>query len=354
MNSKRNAAERKRILIIRPSSMGDIVMASPMLRILRNAYPGASIAWLADPAWIDLLRFNPDIDEVISWDKARWKGLWKKGRLYALLREIMRFSEEMHSRRFDLALDAQGLIRSRILARLSGAGERVGFDSREPGRFLMTRIISCGPDNKRMGSEYDHMMRELGIPPSPFLPNLVLPEEDMTAARQAIRKAGIRGGYAAICPFTTRPQKHWVRERWGDLAMAIRRDFGIPLVMLGGPEDRKESVVIGSYASDKLFDFTGRLTLAQSSAVIKESALAIGVDTGLTHLAVAFGRPTVALFGATCPYLHSENERALVLYRKLPCSPCRRRPTCEGDFTCMKKIRVGDVLEAARRVLKNG
>lgn len=342
----------KRILIIRPSSMGDIVMASPMLRVLRKAYPEAFISWLSDPAWIDLLRFNPDLDEVIPWDKARWKILWRKGRLFGLIREVMRFNRAMRSRHFDLALDAQGLLRSRILAWLSRARKRVGFESREPGRFLMTRTISRGPDNKRMGSEYDHMMRELGIPPSPFVPNLVLSENDMTAARQAIRGAGIRGRYAAICPFTTRPQKHWVRERWAALAKAIRRNFGIPVVMLGGPGDREESAIIASQASADLVDFTGGLTLAQSGAVIKESALTIGVDTGLTHLAVTFDRSTISLFGATCPYLHSENERALVLYRNLPCSPCKRRPTCDGDFTCMKSIGVQDVLDAARGLVR--
>jgi len=334
--------------------MGDIVMASPMLRILRKAYPEAVISWLADPAWIDLLRFNPDLGEVIPWDKDRWKLLWRKGRFVDFMGEVRRFSRDMRSRRFDLVLDAQGLLRSRFLARLSGARERVGFESREPGRFLMTRIIPRGPDSNRMGSEYAHMMRELGIFPSPFIANVVISEKDLAAGRKAIREAGITGPYTTISPFTTRPQKHWVRERWGILAKAIHRDFGIPMVMLGGPGDREESTIIGSHAPGNLFDFTGRLTLAQSGAIVKDSALAIGVDTGLTHLAVAFDRPTVALFGATCPYLHSENNKLLVLYRKLPCSPCKRRPTCEGDFTCMKKIGMEDVIEVARRVLKNG
>ncbi len=343
----------KKILIIRPSSIGDIVMASPMINALKKGLPNARISWLVDPSAIDLLRFNPHLDEVIPWDKDKWKGFWKKGHLIAFLREVFRFSREMRARHFDLTLDAQGLLRSRILARLSCAHKRVGFESKEPGRFFMTRIISRGPNNKRMGSEYEHMMRELGIPPSPFISNLVLSERDVAAGQRAIREAGITGVYAVICPFTTRPQKHWVRERWGILAKAIHRDFGIPTIMLGGPGDMEESAIIKSEASDSFVDFTGRLSLAQSGAVVRESGLTIGVDTGLTHLAVAFDRPTVALFGATCPYLYSENRKALVLYNKMPCSPCKRSPDCNGEYTCMKNIDMEDVFEAAWHVLKN-
>ncbi|MBW2096127.1 MAG: glycosyltransferase family 9 protein [Deltaproteobacteria bacterium] len=344
----------QRILIIRPSSIGDIVMASPMLSALKQGYPEARISWLVDPSAIDLLRWNPLLDEVIPWDKNRWKRLWKKGRLLAFLGEVIRFSREMRARHFDLTLDAQGLLRSRILARLSHARTRVGFESKEPGRFLMTRIISRGPSNKQMGSEYAYMMRELGIPSSPFAPNLVLSDKDLMAGQQVINQTGIKKKYAVFCPFTTRPQKHWGRERWGGLAKEIHEKLDLPGVLLGGPNDRSEASAIHATAPHELIDLTGRLSLAVSAAIISKSALAIGVDTGLTHMAIAFHCPTVALFGATCPYLSSENQRALVLYNKMPCSPCKRNPTCNGEYTCMKKIGIENVLEAALRVTKNG
>jgi heptosyltransferase-1 len=341
------------ILIIRPSSIGDIVMAWPMVTALRKAYPEAHLAWLVEPGAIDLLRHNSELDEVIPWDKTHWKNLWKKGRILSLVREVLNFSKNMRSWEFDLALDAQGLLRSRILAWLSGARERVGFESREPGRFLMTRIISRGPSNKRMGSEYYHMIEALGLSPAPFITDLALSQNDRLEGEKMIRKVGIQGKYATICPFTTRPQKHWVRNRWGLLATAIEKSFGLPVVMLGGPGDMEEGSLIQSQARGKLFDLTGKPTLAQSAAIISKSTLAVGVDTGLTHMAVAFNRPTIAIFGATCPYLHSENAKALVLYKKLSCSPCKRSPTCNGAFTCMKSIEVQDVLDAAQSLIGN-
>jgi len=345
--------QKQCILVIRPSSIGDIIMAMPMLGTLRKAYPDANIAWLVDPGAIDLLRFNPALDEVVPWDKSRWKALFKKGHIFSLIREVMLFSKDMRSRHIDLVLEAQGLLRSRILAWLSGARERVGFESGEPGRFLMTRIISRGPSNKRMGSEYLYMMEALGLSPESSGTSPILSHDDLVSGKRMIREIGINGGYATIFPFTTRPQKHWVRERWALLAMAIRENFDLPVVMLGGPQDIEEASYIHSCAGDNLLDLTGKTTLAQSAAIVSKSALAVGVDTGLTHMAVAFNRPTVAIFGATCPYLYSGNEKALVLYEKLPCSPCKRSPTCDGEFMCMKKIGTQDVLNAAQSLMAN-
>jgi len=342
------------ILIIRPSSIGDIVMASPMLNALKEGYPRSRISWLMDPSAIDLLRFNPLLDEVIPWDKNRWKRFWKEGRLLAFLGELFRFSREMRARHFDLVLDAQGLLRSRLLARLSHARMRVGFASKEPGRFFMTRIISRGPSSKNMGSEYEYMVRELGISPSPFSPNIVLSDKDLMKGKEVIHKTGIGERYAVFCPFTTRPQKHWIRERWAGLAETIHEKLALPSIVLGGPGDRSQASAILALAPHKIIDLTGELSLAVSAAIISRSALTIGVDTGLTHMAVAFYRPTVALFGATCPYLYSRNQQALVLYNKMDCSPCKRSPTCKGEYTCMKKIDIDDVLEAAKRVTENG
>ena len=333
----------KRILIIRPSAVGDIVMASPMIRSLRRGFPDARIVWLAEPAMADLLH-HPQLDGVIFWDKGRWRRLLKGGRVLALFREIRSLRRQLRSERFDIALDAQGLLRSRVLARLSGATRRIGFDSREPGRFLMTEIISRGPGTKRMSSEYRHMMTAIGLSPNGFPPELAVKAEDADAMRKRRRAAGIDGAYAVLCPFTTRPQKHWFEDRWAALAGEIRKRMGFPVVMLGGPNDAGAARSIAIAAENVLHDLTGTTTLGQSMAVLQDAALIVGVDTGLTHMGTAFGRPTVALFGATRPYLETGRETTAVIYHPRECSPCRRRPTCRGEFDCMAAISVDEVL----------
>jgi heptosyltransferase I len=333
----------KRILIIRPSAAGDIVMASPMIRTLRRSFPEARIVWLAEPSMADLLH-HPELDGVIFWDKGRWRQMLKGGRLLALFREIRSLRRQLRSERFDLVLDAQGLLRSRVLARLSGATRRVGFDSREPGRFLMTEIVSRGPGARRMSSEYRHMMETIGLSVDDFFPELAVKAEDADAMGDRLRAAGIDDGYAVICPFTTRPQKHWFADRWAALAGEIRKRMGLPVVMLGGPNDVSAARSIAIAAENALHDLTGATTLGQSMAVLQDAALIVGVDTGLTHMGTAFGRPTAALFGATRPYLETGRETTAVIYHPRECSPCRRRPTCSGEFDCMAAISVDEAL----------
>ena len=84
--------------------------------------------------------------------------------------------------------------------------------------------------------------------------------------------------------------------------------------------------------------------------MIKHASMLVGVDTGLTHMGIAFNVPTVALFGSTGPYTDTTRDNAVVLYHKMNCSPCRRNPTCDGDFTCMKKITIGEVMQTLARV----
>jgi heptosyltransferase I len=342
----------KSILIIRPSAIGDIIMASPVIRVLRESYPDARIAWLIEPPVRDLLQHNKNLDEVIIWPKSQWRELFVKRHFILLKREISKFTEQLRSRNFDLTLDVQGLLRSRWLAWLSGAEERIGFKSKEPGEFLMTKIYSRGLHTGMMGSEYFYIMQELGLFPGEFHPEITLSPEDEDAGRKMIKALNIHGGYAVFAPFTTRPQKHWFEDRWADLAAMVLRCFDLPVVLLGGKGDKEGAGKIKAAASGSLFDLTGQTTLGQGAAIIKNSSLVVGVDTGLTHMGAAFDRPTAALFGATCPYLYTASKKTHVIYNPMSCSPCRRSPVCKGDFTCMKSITAEQVMEEAIRLME--
>jgi heptosyltransferase-1 len=341
----------RRILVIRPSALGDVVMASPMIGAIRRAYPRGYLAWLAEPAAAELLRHHPGLDEVIEWPRGSWEELLHGGRLLALGTEIRRFARLLRSRSFHLALEGTGLLKGRFLAYLSGAPERVGFRSREPGGLLMTCLVSRDPADERIGSEYLQLMESLGLPADPFRMDVALAPAAREGARRLLLAQGVTGRYAVLCPFTTRDQKHWPEERWATLAVALEKDFGLTVVVLGGPDDRIKSRRLRETTPGRMIDLTGRTTLSESAAIIEGGSLVIGVDTGLTHMGVAFERPTVALFGATRPYLDAGTPKARVLYHPYPCSPCRRRPTCDGRFPCMHAIETDEVMRAVRSLL---
>lgn len=336
-----------RILIIRPSAMGDIVMASPLLTALHQTWPEAEIDWLIDPGLIDLLRHNKEISRLVPWSKQEWRTLLKRGRWLQLARQIRELSLLLRARNYDLCLEAQGLLRARMLAALSGARQRVGFISREPGAFLLHRTISKGPDSSSMSSEYRFMAEALQLDPGEFAPRLTLGSEECSWLHQELARQKIEpGGYVILAPFTTRLQKHWLADRWIEVADQLWQSWRLPTIILGSGAE-KEAAVSMARNRNHIFTWAGKSTLGQSMAVVANCQLLIGVDTGLTHMGSAFGRPTVALFGATSPYLQCSQKNTRVIYHPRSCSPCRRRPTCNGNFPCMKSITVQQVLDAA-------
>ena len=179
--------------------------------------------------------------------------------------------------------------------------------------------------------------------------DLVVGAAQRAVAQAALAAAGVRGPYAVLCPYTTRPQKHWFDERWIALALQLQAD-GLTPVLLGGPADVTQASAIAASVPG-LVNLVGALKLDDTVAVVAGSALLVGVDTGLTHMGSALNVPTVALFGSTRPYLDACTPRTTVLYEGRHCSPCRRHPTCHGRHDCMRAFEASDVHRAAAAVL---
>jgi heptosyltransferase-1 len=302
---------------------------------------------------VPLLRHHPELHEVIVWPRAEWRQLWRERRLLALWSAIRRFRAGLRERGFDLVLDAQGLLKSGLMAWMTGAPRRVGLLSREGSQWLMTERVGASPgDDPRMSHEYRDLADHLGAPPGSFKLSLAVGASPREAARAALAMAipsapGSR--FAALAPFTTRPQKHWFEDRWVALAAALQAEGLVP-VLLGGPADRAAADRIAS-ANPSIVNLAGRLKLDETVAAIADASLLVGVDTGLTHMGTALQVPTVGLFGSTRPYLDALTPRTTILYQALDCSPCRRHPTCGCAFHCMRHWTVDLVMGAARRLL---
>jgi heptosyltransferase-1 len=336
-----------RILLVRLSAIGDIVFASPLVSALRRACPDGHIAWLVQPELSTLLDHHPDLDETISCPVGHWRRLWRERRLRELAGGIWALRQTLRLRRFDVALDLQGLLKSGLLTWLSGAPERIGLGSREGSQWLMSRTLPRGGDPKRIASEYLYLAEDLGLPTEPFQMAVHYSPADADFVQEMLVREQLLGGYAVLCPFTTRPQKHWFEQRWSALATRLGSDLGVTPVLLGGPGDQEAAQRIVDGADGRLVNLVGRTSLTEAAALIDGADLLVAVDTGLGHMGIALGTPSLLLFGSTCPYLETTRANARVLYHPLPCSPCKRRPTCGGAFTCMAEIRVGEVLANA-------
>ncbi len=339
----------KTILLVRLSAIGDIVFASPLIAALRRTWPDARIVWLVQSECRALLDHHPDLDEVIVCPLHHWRQLWRERRISELLRGILALRATLHAYQFDLALDLQGLLKSGLLTWLSGARARIGLGSREGSQWFMTRTLPRGGDSRRIGSEYLYLAETLGLPTDDFAMAVHYGELDAASVANLIAHNGLSNGYAVFCPFTTRPQKHWIEERWVQLAVRVQTEFGLTPVLLGGPANQTAAQRI---SDGLLVNLAGQTSLTEAAALIDHAALLVAVDTGLGHMGIALNTPSLLLFGATRPYLDTTRANAQVLYHPLPCSPCKRRPTCNGRFDCMGLITVDDIITMAREVLQ--
>lgn len=326
-----------RILIVRLSALGDIVFATSLLSGLRSAWPRAHIAWLAQAGFAGILDGDPRLDEVIG---IAADTIQSPAALWRLRRDLKR-------RAFDWVIDAQGLAKSRLLATMAPGATRVGFDSREPLGWLLKQRVAKGGDIRDIASEYRYLAQALSGEPAPP-PRLIVGDAARDAAVAALAGHGLQPGYVALCPFTTRPQKHWMEDYWPQLAALLA---GRQLAIFGGPADVPAAARIAAASTAAIVNLAGKTQLGQVSALLQQAGLVIGVDTGLTHIGIAVQRPVVALFGSTCPYLQGAESPLTVLYDALACSPCKRHPICNGRYDCLRGLTPLRVAAAARALL---
>lgn len=342
--------EVRSILVVRLSALGDVINAAGIAEALRRRYPDAAIHWLVQEAYAGILEGCTAVDRVVVWPRGRWRRLLRDGRFRTPARELGSRVASLRREHYDLVLDLQGLWKSALWARLAGGKERIGLGSREGSGLVMHRVVPAADSDPRFASEYRDLLEELGVPLDGPWPGPGVSPAAVEGARRCLAEAGVPERYAVLAPCTTRPQKHWLESRWPRLADELRREAGLPAVVLGGPGDRAMTGRIATCAEGTA-NLAGETSVAEALAVVAGASLVVGVDTGLTHMGVLSGVPTVALFGATRPYLQADSRPLRVLYKDYPCSPCRRKPVCSGRYPCMEAISVGEVVAAAREVL---
>ena len=338
-----NLPAPRSILLIRLSATGDVILASALTPVLRRAYPDARLVWLTDDINTGLLIHHPAIDRVIVFQRTYFRQLLRERRYLVLARAIKQLISALREESFDWALDLQGLLKSGLWARLSGARVRFGLGSREGSQFWMHHVISRDTEIDRIGVEYWLLAQALKLDPGAFPMDVKVPEIIQSGMDATLANRGCRFPYAVICPFTTRPQKHWPIQRWRELSVKLIEQRNFHVILLGGPGDTGRAKDIAPQI-EGFVDLTGTTTLIEAAAVIRKANLLIGVDTGLTHLGIALTTPTLALFGSTRPYRNTGSSHAKVLYQPMDCSPCRKRPSCGGNFMCMKAHSVDDVV----------
>lgn len=338
----------KRILVVKLSAIGDVLMATPVARALRQAFPDAYIAWAVERKSADVILGNPYLDDVIVWDRI------KRGHILSdtagFFRSLSGLTREMKSRHFDACLDLQGLLRSAGVCLFSGAKRRIGFvDGAECCVCLYNEKYDPGPDPELNAQQRNlDLLRPLGVNSTDTTMHMPVGEDDRRFADQFFEEQGLNDQkIVGFIPATTWVNKHWTPEGWSGVADLLGKRYNTRGVILGSKADVALANTICEGAEFKPVISAGKTTLKQAGALMEKCIAVIGVDTGLLHMSVALDRPSVGLFGASAWRCFLKKDNFVWVAKDFPCSPCRRHPTC-SNIDCMQAITPEDVTEAVR------
>ena len=335
----KNAPDAKRILLIRPGGIGDAVHLVPAIHTLQRRFPDIAIDILAEGRNSGVFSLVPGIRRVYLYDRP--------GQLLRVLRT-----------RYDAVVDTEQWHRlSAVIARLVRAPVRIGYATSERAR-LFTHSIPYRHDDYEVES-FLHLLEPLAnvADPVPGPPWLRVPVAAGHNVDELLGRDGERR-LVVIFPGASIVERRWGAERFRAVAQWCDAR-GLRVVVVGGVGDREEGTAIVSGLDAQ--NFAGRTSLAETSAILERAAVVVSGDSGILHIAVGLGRPTVSLFGSGIAAKWAPRGKPhIVLNKELPCSPCTRfgyTPPCPYATRCMREISVEEVIRAVARQLdisKNG
>lgn len=318
-NPRRMSAAYRNILLIKPSSLGDIVMALPALSSLRRSFPPARISWLVRPEFAPLIEGHPHLDEIILFDRKRLSRAWCSP---AAFRGLISLVGDLRRRRFDVVLDLQGLFRSASLSWLSGCKQRVGpIWRKELAHHFYTTAIPPRLEWVHVIDYYLKVIEAMGG--ADLRVEFVLPEKPVAvaAARDLLSHHGVdSGGYAVIIPGSVQASKCWPAERFAALADRIAAEQGLAVVATGSKAEIAAIEEVRRCAKRPIASLAGCTSLPELTEVLRMAKLVVSNDTGPGHIAAALGRPLVMLFSWS-------NPLRVGPYRRPECIVARDMPT---------------------------
>jgi lipopolysaccharide heptosyltransferase I len=331
----RGARKRRtapRFLIVRLGALGDIVHTIPAAAAIREAFPESRIDWLVDPRYVSLVQMVTAVSHAVPLDPRA--GMI---RLFATLRELRR-------RNYSVAIDLQGLLKSAVLGRLSGADRILGFPQEHLRERLARVFYTDTPEitGRHVVQKNLALVRALGIETgTPAFP-LDVPR---TPAVEAVEAQMGSAPFALINPGAAWPNKRWPAERYGQLAAAIRERFNWPSLVLWGPREEPlaNAVVEASNGAGVLAPHTGIVDLF---GIAKAARVVVSGDTGPLHIAAAVGTPVVALFGPTWAERNGPWSAADKVVSRTERCQCLYQRRCHLASQCIDDIPVEEAVNA--------
>jgi lipopolysaccharide heptosyltransferase I len=323
----------QKILIVKPSSLGDVVHSLPFLNVIKERFPRAAIHWVIAKGLEDLLTGHPMVNKIWVIHKDMWKKL---SHIHSSLHEIRVLLKELKKEKYDIVVDLQGLLRSGIIARATGAPVRIGFkEAREGSRFFYTHMVKGGR-NIHAVDRYLKIAAFLDCD----ITDICFPFPLSFNSALSNQHSALGEDYAVLVPGARWKTKRWSPEKFGELTSLLP----LMTVIVGSKGDRNIAKEIVSLSNGKSLSLVGKTDLKGLIEVIRGARFFVSNDSGPMHIAAALGIPVFALFGPTDPLRTGPYGKGHTIIREdISCSPCFKR-TCD-DMKCMKGLSVEKVYE---------
>lgn len=341
----------RKILIVRLDRIGDVVLSTPVLKAVRDAYPASHITFMVAPHARDIANGSPYINEVIIYDK---KGAQKS------LIENIKFIANLSGKKFDIAIILHPTRRTHWLTFLSGIPRRLGY-GKKMGVLLTDRV----PHKKHLGLKHEMdytlgLLRYMGIEPRDKKLHVPVDDRSERRARRILEDAGIKDNdkIVIINPGASCRSKRWPAQRFAEVADALVRKLGVKIIVVSGASDRCfTDLTVSMMKTPKALNLSGMTTIKELASLLKRSLLFISNDSGPVHIACAMGTPVISIFGRNDRGLSPRrwgptNATDRSLHKYVGCDVCLAH-NCRIEFKCLDAITADEVVRNAEEMLNS-
>lgn len=328
----------QRFLIIRFSSIGDIVLTSPIVRCLAAKYPEAEIHYISKPAFRGILESNPRISKVWMWDE-----------------DSKELINELQSMQFDYIIDLHHNLRSFLVKRKLNR-KSASFNKLNIEKYLYVNFRIGKLPNVHIVDRYFATLEKLGVVNDNKGLDFFIEEKDLVIISDLL-PASHQNGYVALVIGALKATKRLPFEKLLELCEKLQ----FPLVLLGGEAEKTEGTTISEKLGPRVLNMCGKITLGQSASLVKQAMVVVTHDTGLMHIAAAFQKPIVSIWGNTIPEFgmypytpSAESKQFTAEVKELPCRPCSKIgfSACpKKHFSCMQNQDLDKIAEEVQRLL---
>jgi lipopolysaccharide heptosyltransferase I len=346
-------ASLTKILVIRLTSLGDVLLATPAVQAIKKNFPSANISWLVEGNVAGLLAHQDFVDHVIEFPRAKLERSLRNGRLLQAARTFSAFFRRLREEEYDAVLDLHGIMKSAVFVKMARTRRRIGFDA------IFAKEASWMVYNEKVGGGDRRMHKvERGRLGASFLGAEAFPKPNLRTSAEAdryvddyLKRSGIASPLFVVNPFCSRGSefKRWELAKYGELIGRLGKETGATTMIVWGPGEEKEARRLREMGGDHAV-LSCPTTVSQLLSLMKRTDLYVGGDTGVMHLAALAGVPVVAIFGPTDHLVNGPyGEGHTIVRKEQSCTPCRDKD-CESR-ECIRSIGVDDVYAASLAAL---